>query len=324
MWLYNNANGYGVNFALYQSSSGNTVLNSSSGQTLDFKINNSTSMSVSSNGVTLNNGLTINQVSQSGIAYGSGITFSYANPSTSLSIFPGYLGTYFCGGAAFTSSGLPVMSNQMISVMWTTPLSCYGTSNDSYMNTVFIEVSYWIQECATNTTSSTFPIFSFIPSPGNPLGPLYSSQSSTTSTNTTNLNIGNLFCCGTGIFYIANSASGTLSTSTSIKYISGSFSGGGGSLTSSTNRYGTTFTPVTFARTTFNRINIYFNYPAYNNTPTTNTYSTGQYITNYGCSCRIIGSDPANGSSSGNIYPSTQTTQAFNSFSQIGRAYLSY
>jgi microcystin-dependent protein len=51
MWLYNNTNGYGANFALYQGSGGNTVLNSSSGQDMEFKINNTMYMQMYSNGV---------------------------------------------------------------------------------------------------------------------------------------------------------------------------------------------------------------------------------------------------------------------------------
>jgi hypothetical protein len=39
LWLYNNTNTYGSNFSLYQGSSGNTALNSSSGQEMEFKIN---------------------------------------------------------------------------------------------------------------------------------------------------------------------------------------------------------------------------------------------------------------------------------------------
>jgi hypothetical protein len=377
IWLYNNANGYGSNFALYQSSSGNTVLNSSSGQTLDFKINNSTCMSISSNGVTLNNinlispditlngsslntslgllapktsatlttptintptinnatlnnttvnnGITINQITQNGATFGSGMTFNYGNPAISYNILPNYLGTFFCGGCPFTSSGLPLMSNQRIAIMWASPIANYGTTVDSYMNTAIIEVSYWIQECPINTSSSTtFQNYGFVS--GNSLYSSYfiNGQSTSTSSSTVNLNVGNLFCCGTGIFYIANSASGTSSSSSYVKYLSGSFSGGGGSLLSSTTRYGTTFTPVTFSAVTFNRLNISFNYPAYNNSTSTNTYNTGQYISNYGCSCRILGSEPANGSNIGNIYPYNSSYQACNSFSYMGRAFLAY
>ncbi len=51
MWLYNSTNGYGSNFALYQGSGGNTVLNSSSGQDMEFKIGNTMYMQMYSNGV---------------------------------------------------------------------------------------------------------------------------------------------------------------------------------------------------------------------------------------------------------------------------------
>jgi hypothetical protein len=50
-WLNNNTNGYGSNFALYQGSGGNTVLNSSSGQDMEFKINNTMYMQMYPNGV---------------------------------------------------------------------------------------------------------------------------------------------------------------------------------------------------------------------------------------------------------------------------------
>ena len=51
MWLYNSSNSYGNNFALYQGTGGNTVLNSSSGQDMEFKINNTMYMQIYSNGV---------------------------------------------------------------------------------------------------------------------------------------------------------------------------------------------------------------------------------------------------------------------------------
>jgi hypothetical protein len=143
------------------------------------------------------------------------------------------------------------------------------------------------------------------------------------------LNVGNLFCAGTGIYYIANSIStNTASTNNSstgynsyIKYISGSFSGAGGSLTSSTNRYGTTFTPIVFSRTSYNRVVINFNFPANNNTTNTNTYGTGQYISSYGATARLIGSDAGNGSNQGLIYPNNNNLQNFASYSYTGRAF---
>ena len=61
----------------------------------------------------------------------------------------------------------------------------------------------------------------------------------------------------------------------------------------------------------------------YNNTTSTNSYGTGYYISSYGCSARIVGSDAGNGSNIGNIYPSNYAIQACNSFSYSGRAYFS-
>jgi hypothetical protein len=82
MWLYNSTNGYGVNFALFQSATGNTVLNSSSGQTMDFKINNNTYMQMYSNGVV---NIGVNQVfNKQLVLYDSG---SSDTPSTATAFY---------------------------------------------------------------------------------------------------------------------------------------------------------------------------------------------------------------------------------------------
>ncbi len=39
MWVYNNNLSYASNFALFQSNTGNTIINASSGQSIYFKIN---------------------------------------------------------------------------------------------------------------------------------------------------------------------------------------------------------------------------------------------------------------------------------------------
>jgi hypothetical protein len=53
MWIYNNNLSYASNFALFQSNTGNTIINASSGQSIYFKINNNTNgyMQMYSNGV---------------------------------------------------------------------------------------------------------------------------------------------------------------------------------------------------------------------------------------------------------------------------------
>jgi hypothetical protein len=53
MWIYNNNLSYGSNFALFQSNTGNTIINASSGQSIYFKINNNTNgyMQMYPNGV---------------------------------------------------------------------------------------------------------------------------------------------------------------------------------------------------------------------------------------------------------------------------------
>jgi hypothetical protein len=94
-------------------------------------------------------------------------------------------------------------------------------------------------------------------------------------------------------------------------------------LTKSTNRYGTTFTPIQFTRYAYNKVGVTFSFPQNNNSTSTNSYGTGYYISSYGCSARIVGSDAGNGSSIGNIYPSNYAIQACNSFSYSGRAYFS-
>ncbi len=71
------------------------------------------------------------------------------------------------------------------------------------MNCAFIEVTYWIQESPINTGSTTYPIFSVVSSN------YTNGQTSTSSNSNVNMNVGNLFCCGTGIFYIATSLSAT-------------------------------------------------------------------------------------------------------------------
>jgi hypothetical protein len=53
MWVYNNNLNYVNNFSLFQSNTGNTIINASSGQSIYFKINNNTNgyMQIYSNGV---------------------------------------------------------------------------------------------------------------------------------------------------------------------------------------------------------------------------------------------------------------------------------
>jgi hypothetical protein len=81
-WLSNNTNGYGVNFALYQGSSGNTVLNSSATQDMEFKINNTMYMQIYSNGVV---NIGNNQVyNKQLVLYDSGSTDT---PSTATSFY---------------------------------------------------------------------------------------------------------------------------------------------------------------------------------------------------------------------------------------------
>ncbi len=107
----------------------------------------------------------------------------------------------------------------------------------------------------------------------------------TTANSNVNMTVGNLFRCGTGIFYVVSSVSatnysglnnGSTGYNTYVEYVTGTFTGGG------------SFT----------------------------------YISSYGCSARIVGRDTAN-SNIGNIYPSNCSTQACNSFSYSGRAYFS-
>jgi hypothetical protein len=242
------------------------------------------------------------------------------------------LGSYFSAGNVYSAYGLSVasnfyapnagivMSNFSVGIMWACPSYDVGVNDDAYMNCCFVEISYWIQESPVNTGSSNYT--SYVVN--------YSSNSYTNSQSTnlvnfsTNTNVGNFFAYGTSIFFIANSISTVSASNCTVKYLSGNFVGAGGSMTTSTNRYSCTFTPVTFSRRYYNRVNINFNFPSNNNTATTNTYGTGQYITSYGCTARIIGSDSACGSTStGNIFPSNGTSQAFESFSNTGRAYFS-
>jgi hypothetical protein len=53
MWIYNNNLSYASNFALFQSNTGNTIINASAGQSIYFKINNNTNgyMQMYPNGV---------------------------------------------------------------------------------------------------------------------------------------------------------------------------------------------------------------------------------------------------------------------------------
>jgi hypothetical protein len=279
---------------------------------------------------TINGEINVNNLSVSGSIFSPVMSINYTNPSISYNIYPNYLGTFYSTGCSFTNSGLPLMSNQSIGINWCAPIAqSYVTTNDSYMNCAFVEITYWIQESPVNTTSSTFPSY-LLSSTNSSFGyPFVNTQSSSTTSNTVNLNVGNLFCAGTGIYYIANSIStnnaSTNNSSTGynsyIKYISGSFSGAGGSLTSSTNRYNTTFTPVVFSRNSYNRVVLNFNFPANNNTTNTNTYGTGQYISSYGATARLIGSDAGNGSNQGLIFPNNNSYQNFASYSYTGRSF---
>ncbi len=55
---------------------------------------------------------------------------------------PNYLGTYYSSGCSFSTSGLPIMSNNYIGINWAAPLAeSYVTSYDSYMNWAFIEIT---------------------------------------------------------------------------------------------------------------------------------------------------------------------------------------
>jgi hypothetical protein len=76
-----------------------------------------------------------------------------------------------------------------------------------------------------------------------------------------------------------------------------------------------------FSRVSYNRVVINFNFPANNNTTNTNTYGTGQYISSYGATARLIGSDAGNGSNPGLIYPNNNNLQNFASYSYTGRAF---
>jgi hypothetical protein len=299
-------------------------LASKSGSTLT----NTTLSSPTINSPVINNSVTINNVSQSYGVFTCPITCNYTG-SVSLHMFPNYLGSYFSAGNVYTLYGLSsylssgnvagiIMSNFYVGLSWACPTYDISVSDDAFMNCCFVEISYWIQESPVNTGTTNYTNYSVSYSPNT-----YTNSQSTTYNSTTNSNVGNLFCSGTAIFYIANSISTNTSSNIYIKYISGSFSGGGGSLLSSTNRYGSTFTPVQFTRLSYNRIIINFNFPSSNNTSTTNTYGTGQYISSYGCSARIIGSDNGNIAGVGNIYPSNASTQSFKSFSNSGRAYFS-
>ncbi len=72
------------------------------------------------------------------------------------------------------------------------------------------------------------------------------------------------------------------------------------------------FTPVTFQRQSYNRANINFNFPSNNNTAT-NTYNTGQCITSYGCTARIIGRDNGAGlAATGNALGTSNATSQSN------------
>jgi hypothetical protein len=280
---------------------------------------------------TINGEINVNNLSVSGSIFSPVMSINYTNPSISYNIYPNYLGTFFSTGCSFGTSGLPLLSNNYIGINWAAPIAqSYVTTNDSYMNCCFVEITYWIQESPVNTGSSTFPSYLLSGNSSISIGyPFLNTQANSSISNTVNSNVGNVFCCGTGIYYIANSISAnnasTNNSSTGynsyIKYISGSFSGGGSSLTSSTNRYNTSFTPVVFSRNSYNRVVINFNFPANNNTTNTNAYATGQYISSYGATARLIGSDAGNGGNQGFIYPNNNNYQNFASYSYTGRAF---
>jgi hypothetical protein len=278
------------------------------------------------NNAVCSNGLTINSINQNGVLFNSGLTMNYGSYSNQIAynIVPQYLPTFWTAGSTFsTNSGVPGLYNQTCYLNWAIPTSIYGTGCDAVMNWCIVEITYIIQESPINGSRTTyFPVYSPVNAAGT-----YTTTTVNSSTSTVNMTINTPAISCTCQYYIAtslsrNSASGVTGATSGynsyVKYLSGS-----STITSNQSMYQTNFTPLQFYYQGFNKFKIQFNYPNNNNTTSSNPYGGNNYISAYGCSVRIVSSNADNASNAANLYPSNATSQAVNSFSFVGRAYLS-